>query len=73
MILLPVVAFLIALAIQALLKAAGLSSENPLRVFATPLIAAAVVYWGLDPYPRAGRLRLAVMVGLSVFLVALVT
>ncbi len=71
--LLPALAFLVALVVQVLLKAAGLESDHPLRVIGTPLIGAAVVFWGMRPYPRGGRLRLALMVGLGLFLVAWVT
>ena len=71
--LLPFVAFVIALAVQFALKAAGAPSTSPLRVFATPAIAAAVVYLCLRPYPTAGRLRLAAMVAMGLLLLALVT
>ncbi|HEU4760647.1 MAG TPA: hypothetical protein VFT91_11800 [Dehalococcoidia bacterium] len=73
LLLLPLVAFLVAVVAQAALKAAGLSSVNPLRSLATPAIAAAVVYFGLGAYPRAGRLRMAGMVAAGLVLVALVT
>ncbi len=72
-IVLPLVAFALALGFQWLLKAAGLESDHPLRIFATPLVAAAVVFFGLRHYPRAGRIRLAVMVGVALFLFALFT
>lgn len=73
LLLLPVVAFLIALAVQAILRAAGLSSTNPVRVFLTPLIAAAVVFLGLGTYSTSGRLRIAIMVAVALFLFALLT
>lgn len=73
LLLLPVVAFLIALGLQAALAGLGLPAANPLRVFLTPAVAALVVYYGLRPYPRAGRLRLAAMVAAGVLLVALLT
>lgn len=72
-IILPLLAFFIALAAQAILKAAGLESEHPLRVFLTPALAAAVVFFGLRRYPRASRLRLAAMVAAGLFLFALLT
>lgn len=72
-IVLPLLAFFIALAAQAILKAAGLESEHPLRVLLTPALAAAVVFFGLRRYPRASRLRLAAMVAAGLFLFALLT
>lgn len=73
LLLLPVVAFLIALGLQAALAVSGVPAASPLRVFLTPAVAAAVVFLGLRPYPRAGRLRLALMVAVGVFLIALLT
>ena len=70
---LPLLAFLVALGVQAALKVAGVPSDSPLRIFATPAIAAAVVFYGLRPYPTAGRLRLAAMVAAGPLLVALFT
>lgn len=69
--LLPLAAFAVALAVHGLLAAAGVSAGGPLRVFATPLIGALIVYFGLGDYPRAGRLRLAAMVAVGVLLIAL--
>ncbi|MBI2912900.1 MAG: hypothetical protein HYY03_03160 [Chloroflexi bacterium] len=71
--LLPLLAFLVAVAIQVGLKTAGLPSTSPLRVLATPAVAAGVVYLGLRPYARAGRIRLAIMVAAGLLLVALAT
>ncbi len=73
LLLLPLVAFLVAVAVQIGLKTAGLPAESLLRVLATPFIAAVVVYLGLRPYPRAGRIRLAAMVAAGLLLVALAT
>ena len=73
LLLLPLLAFLVAVAVQITLKAAGLPSTSPLRVLATPAIAAAVVYLGLGPYRRTGRIRLAAMVAAGLVLIALVT
>ncbi len=70
---LPLAAFLGALVIQVALKIAGLPSTSALRVLATPAIAAAIVYLGLRPYPSAGRLRFAGMVGTGLLLVAIIT
>src|SRR5262249_15603928 len=69
--LLPIVAFLLALGLQPALKSAGLESTNPLRVFLTPLVAAAVVFFGLRSYPMPSRIRLAAMVAIVLFLFVL--
>lgn len=70
--LLPLLAFAVALVIHAALAALGMSSANPVRVFATPVVGALIVYFGLPGYPRAGRLRLAAMVAVGLLLIALV-
>lgn len=70
--LLPLVVFAAAIGIHAALAALGMSSANPVRVFATPLIGALIVYLGLPSYPRAGRLRLAAMVAAGLLLIAMV-
>jgi hypothetical protein len=72
-IILPVFAFLIALGVQTLSKAAGLEATNPIRTILTPLVAAAIVFLGLRPYPRLGRIRLALMVAVGLFLYARLT
>ncbi len=69
--LLPLVAFVIALAFHGALALAGVHSDNPVRVLATPIIGGLVVYFGLRDYPRGGRLRLALMVAAGLFLIAL--
>ncbi len=69
--LLPLAAFAIALAFHGILALAGVPADNPVRVFATPLIGGLVVYFGLRDYPKSGRLRLALMVGAGLFLIAL--
>ena len=70
---LPIMALVIALVAQIGFKAAGLESTHPLRVFGTPLIAGAVLYVGLRPYPKRGRIRAAAMVALGLFLFAMLT
>lgn len=70
--LLPLVAFAVALAVHGLFAAAGVSAGSPLRIFTTPLIGALIVYFGLGDYPRAGRLRLAAMVAMGLLLIALI-
>jgi len=73
LLLLPLLAFAAAIAVQMSLKAAGLPSTSALRVLATPAVAAGIVYLGLRPYPRGGRIRLALMVAVGVLLIALAT
>ncbi len=72
-ILLPLLAFLIALISQQILKTAGMESGSPLRVFLTPLIAASVVLVGMRRYPALSRVRMAIMVAAALFLFALLT
>lgn len=64
------IAFLVAFAVHTLLGAIGFDSDEPFRLFVTPLIGAAIVYFGLPGYPRAGRVRLAAMVGVGLLLIA---
>lgn len=68
--LLPLVAFAVALGVHAALAAAGTPSTSPVRIFATPVIGGLIVYLGLPGYPRAGRLRLAAMVAAGLLVVA---
>jgi hypothetical protein len=71
LLLLPVLAFGIAVIVHIALAAAGVSSSNPLRLFATPLIGAVVVYFGLWGYPRARRIRMAILVAAGLLLLGL--
>ncbi|HEY8765731.1 MAG TPA: hypothetical protein VIP09_00480 [Dehalococcoidia bacterium] len=66
---LTLVAFTIALIVHALIIVIG-GRDSPLRLFVTPLIGAAVIFFGLAGYPMAGRVRLSVMVGLGLLLIA---
>jgi hypothetical protein len=70
LLLLPLAAFAIALALHAGLGAAGISAGNPLRVAVTPAVGAAIVYFGLPGYPWRGRLRLGAMVATGLLLLA---
>ncbi|HZP25593.1 MAG TPA: hypothetical protein VFB90_00950 [Dehalococcoidia bacterium] len=73
MLVLPLLAFLVALFGQIILKAAGADSDSPLRIFLTPLIGAGVVLVGMRRYPVASRIRTAAMVAIALFVFALVT
>jgi hypothetical protein len=53
------------------LGAAGVPAENVVRVLATPAIGAVIVYLGLYDYPRASRIRVALMVAMGLLLIAL--
>jgi hypothetical protein len=73
LLLLPIVAFTLALAAQGALRVAGVPAANPLAVVITPIIAAGVVYAGLRSYPTAGRLRMAAMVAVGLIAIGLAT
>jgi hypothetical protein len=66
---LTLVAFAIALVVHTLIIVIG-GRGNPFRLFVTPLIGASVIFFGLAGYPMAGRVRLSVMVGLGLLLIA---
>ena len=66
---LTLVAFAIALIVHALIIVIG-GRDSPLRLFVTPLIGASVIFFGSAGYPMAGRIRLSVMVGLGLLLIA---
>jgi hypothetical protein len=68
-VLLVLVAFTIALAVHGLIHALG-AGDSPLRLFVTPLIGAGVIFAGLRGYPLSGRIRLGVMVGVGLLLIA---
>jgi hypothetical protein len=67
-VLLTVTAFVVAIGVHALLGVAGVGADNAFRLLVTPLIGAAIVFFGLIGYPLAGRLRLAAMVGVLLLL-----
>jgi hypothetical protein len=71
LLLLTVVTAAFALAAQALLAATDAPASGPLIRVIVPLGAAAVVFFGLRPYPAAGRARLALMVAAALFLIGL--
>ncbi len=68
---LAALAFALAVGLHAALGAAGLSPYHPLRLFLTPLLAAAVAMAGVGPLPRARRLRLGLLVAAGLFLYSL--
>ncbi len=61
----------IAFALQALLAATNAPAAEAISVLLVPPIAGAIVFAGLRPYPLAGRLRLAMMVAVALFLLGL--
>jgi hypothetical protein len=69
-VLLAIATAAVALVLQLVLIAIGLDRGNPVRLLATPLVGAAVVYFGLRGYPKWGRVRLAAMVGVFLLLFA---
>ena len=69
--LLTVLTAAIAFALQATLAATGAPSAEAISLLVIPVAAGAVIFFGLRPYPLAGRLRLALMTALALFLVGL--
>ena len=65
----PTAAF--AFALQAVLAITDAPAAGVLILLLVPVAAAAVVFFGLRPYPTLGRLRLAVMVAVALFLLGL--
>ncbi len=60
-----------AFTLQALLAATNAPAAEAISVLLVPPIAGAIVFAGLRPYPLAGRLRLAMMVAVALFLLGL--
>lgn len=69
--LLTVVTAAFAFALQALLAIAGAPAAGAINLLVVPPAAGAVIFLGLRPYPAAGRLRLALMVTVALFLLGL--
>ena len=69
--LLTVVTAAIAFALQAALAATGAPSADAISLLVIPVAAAAVIFLGLRPYPVIGRLRLAMMAAVALFIVGL--
>ena len=71
LLLLTVVTAALAFALQALLTATDAPAATAINILLVPPIAGAVIFAGLQPYPLAGRLRLAAMVAVALFLLGL--
>lgn len=65
----PTAAF--AFALQAVLAVTDAPTAGVLILLLVPVAAAAVVFFGLRPYPTIGRVRLAAMVAVALFIVGL--
>ena len=61
----------IAFALQATLAATSAPSANAISLLVIPVAAGAVIFFGLRPYPLVGRLRLAMMTAVALFIVGL--
>ena len=57
--------------LQATVVATSAPFADAIVLFVTPLVAGVVVFVWLQPYPLAGRLRLAAMVGIALFIVGM--
>jgi hypothetical protein len=62
-VILTLVAFAAAIAVHTFLGAVGVGADNAFRLLVTPIVGAAIVFFGLAGYTTAGRLRMAAMVG----------
>ena len=71
LLLLTVVTAAFAFALQALLAATNAPATAAINILLVPPIAGAIIFAGLRPYPPAGRLRLAVMIAVALFLLGL--
>jgi hypothetical protein len=71
LLLLTVVTAAFALAAQALLAATDAPASGALIRGIVPLGAGAALFFGLRPYPTAGRARLALMVAVALVLIGL--
>ncbi len=69
--LLTVITAAFAFALQALLAATNGPAAAAINILLVPPIAGAIIFAGLRPYPLAGRLRLAVMIAVALFLLGL--
>ena len=68
LLLLTIVTSALAFALQALLAVAGAPAAEAITLLGIPVVAAAVIFFGLRPYPTAGRVRMAVIVAVALFL-----
>jgi len=60
-----------AFVLQIALAATDAPAAMALNLLLVPIAAGGVIFLGLRPYPAAGRLRLAIMVAVALFLVGL--
>src|SRR3989304_8962645 len=72
LLLLAIVTSALAFALQALLAVAGAPAAEAITLLGIPVVAAAVIFFGLRPYPAAGRLRMGGMGAGGLFLPGLV-
>jgi hypothetical protein len=61
----------LAFILQVILTATNAPAAVALNLLLVPIAAGAVIFLGLRPYPATGRLRLAIMVTVGLFLAAL--
>ena len=71
LLLLPVLTAALAFALDATLAATDAQYANTISLVVVPGTAGAVIFFGLRPYPLGGRLRLALMTAVALFLVGL--
>ncbi len=71
LLLLTVLTAALAFALQAVLAVTETPAAGVLILVLVPITAAAVIFFGLRPYPTLGRLRLAAMVAVALFLLGL--
>ncbi len=69
--LLTVLTAVLAFVLQVVLAATSVPAAVALNLLLVPIAAGAVIFLGLRPYPAAGRLRLAIMVTVALFLAGL--
>jgi hypothetical protein len=69
--LLTVVTAAVAFAVDATLAAAGAPYANTISLAVVPVAAGVIIFLGLRPYPLGGRLRMALMTAVALFLVGL--
>jgi hypothetical protein len=70
--LLTIVTTAFAFALQALLAVTNAPAAVVISLLVLPSAAGAIVFAGLRPYPAVGRLRLALMVAVGLFLLGLI-
>ena len=71
LLLLTVLTAAVAFFLQAAVVATSAPFADAIVLFVTPLVAGVAVFVWLQPYPLGGRLRLAAMVAVALFIVGL--